>query len=273
MRGRNSAVNDKRLREPTPAFVLLAAIASLAASCAAQPPVKCTAANNPGVSRFALVSSTGDCTGASPFVNKGEVIGVYTYVPSVSDPNTYTLQNSVTLESEEAALLAQNGASVDPPVADPDANHHLWALGKFDESFPDSKDICRVSQISPAEINLPVVPAHMSTDDDGNPVMIDEQPATHIKYVWSNVRIIVNADSIGNQIFADLDYTRDACNAKFNVSLLTPQVDCGTDGHEDQSKCDAPTDVAIGAVAPNQATCTEQGGNFWCLPNRTELEP
>jgi hypothetical protein len=262
-------VNDKRLLQP--ALAMLGALASLAASCAAQPPVKCTAANNPGVSVFTLVSSTGDCTGAAPFVNKGEVIGVYTYVPSVSDPNSYTLPNSVSFQSEEASLLAQNGEGVDPPVADTDPNHHLWALGKFDDSFPDSNDICRVSQLSPAEVNLPVVPAHMGTDDDGNPVQIDEQPATHIKYVWSNVRIIVNADSIGTQTFADLDYTRDACNATFKVSLLTPQVDCGTDGMPDQSKCDAPTDVAIGAVAPGQAKCTEQGGSFWCLPIKTDL--
>ncbi len=266
MRRKNLAVNDNRLAQPIFVLAILAAIARVAASCADQPPVKCTASSNPGAARFKVVSSTGDCSMVPLVQNNGEVVGVQTFVPPVSDPNTYTLPNSVALQSEEMSLLAANGESVMPPVLDADPMHHLYALGKFDEAFPDPNDICKISTVSKAELNLPLVPAHM--DADGNP--IDEQPATHITYEWSNIRIIVNADSIGTQTFADLTYTRDACTARFTVSIITPEVACDTNDMADQSKCDAPTDPAIGAVPPGTTTCEDQGGQFLCLPNKTQ---
>ena len=144
--------------------------------------------------------------------------------------------------------------------------HHLYALGKFDAAFPDGNDICTISKPSIAELDLPDVPAHM--DPGGN--MIDMQPATHITYEWSNVRIIVNANSIGTQTFANLKYTRDACTASFTVSIITPEVTCDTNGAADQSKCDAPTDPAVAAVPPGSTKCEDQGGRFLCLPNKLQ---
>jgi len=261
-------VNDKRFA--LPAFgvaILAAALAAMPASCASQPPVKCTASANPGAARYMLASMTGDCSMVPLVQNNGEVVGVQTFVPPVSDPNTYTLPNSVGLQSEEMSLLEANGESVMPPVVDADMTHRLYALGTFDQAFPDSSDVCKISTLSKAELNLPLVPAHM--DAEGNPVA--EQAATHITYEWSNVRIIVNADSIGTQTFADLTYTRDACTANFTVSIITPEVNCETDAKADQSKCDAPTDPAIGAVPPGTTTCEQQGEQFLCLPNKKQL--
>jgi len=266
VRRRNPAVNHKRFVLPSLLFAMLAAFASTAASCADQPPVKCTASASPGAARFKLVSSTGDCTMVPLVQNNGEVVGVQTFVPPVSDPDAYALPNSVALQSEEASLLAANGESVDPPVVDANMMHHLYALGKFDDAFPDGNDICHISTMSKAELDLPVVPAHM--DADGN--MVDEQPPTHITYDWSNVRIVVNAESIGTQTFAELSYTRDACTAKFTVSILTPAVGCDTNGMADQSKCDAPTDPAVASVPPGTTTCEDQGGQLLCLPDKTQ---
>jgi hypothetical protein len=244
------------------------AIAAMAASCGEQPPVKCTASANPGAARFKLTTMSGDCSMTPLVMNAGEVVGVQTYVPSMGDnPDYYTMPNSVALQSEEASLLAANGASVDPPVVDADTTHHLWALGKFDQAFPDGSDLCHISTLSKAELNLPVVPAHM----DADMMMVDEQPATHITYEWSNVRIIVKPDSIGTQTFAHLKYTRDMCTAEFDVSILTPEVSCDDgNGMPDQTKCDAPTDPAIGAVPPGTTTCEDQGGQLLCLPNRSQ---
>jgi len=271
VRGRNSAVNDKRLVPPTPAVAAIVALACTALACGAEPPVKCTASANPGASRYTLVTSAGDCSGATPFNNKGEVVGVQTYVVSVSDPNTYQAPASVAFQSEEASTLAANGEAVDPPVADADPSHHLYALGTFDQAFPDSNGFCTISTLSTAELNMPDIPAHMTTDDSGMMVPVADQPATQIKYVWSNVRIIVNPDSIGTQTFATLDYTRDACTATFKVSLLTPEVSCDNNGTPDQSLCDAPTDPSIGAVPPGITKCEVQGDQTLCLPIKTEL--
>jgi hypothetical protein len=244
-----------------------ASLATFAASCGEQPPVKCTASANPGAARFKLTTMSGDCSMTPLVENKGEVVGVQTYVPPVSDPNSYNLPNSVALQSEEASLLAANGESVMPPVVDANTMHHLYALGKFDNAFPDGNDICTISKMDTAELDLPVVPAHMDADMN----MVDEQPATHITYQWSNVRIIVKAESIGTQTFAHLKYTRDACTAEFDVSILTPEVSCDDgNGMPDQSKCDAPTDPAIGAVPPGTTTCEDQGGQLLCLPNRMQ---
>jgi len=110
------------------------------------------------------------------------------------------------------------------------------------------------------------------SSDLGNPV--DEQAAVHLKYEWSNVRIIVNPDSIGTQTFADLNYTNNDCQAQFRVSILTPVVDCFTaedDPTPVQSKCDEPNDPSIGSVPPGTTTCEKQGDRTLCLPNRTEL--
>jgi hypothetical protein len=248
------------------AFVALAAAAATASSCADQPPVKCTASANPGAARFMVVSSTG-CMGVPLVDNKGEVVGVQTFVPSVSDPNSYNLPNSVALQSEEASKLAANGNSVMPPVVDANPMHHLYALGTFDNAFPDQNGICTISSMARAELDLPLVPAHM----DDMMMMVPEQPATHITYEWSNVRIVVTPESIGTQTFADLKYTRDGCNATFKVSILTPEVSCDNGmGMPDQSLCDAPTNPAIGNVPPGTTTCEDQGGQILCLPNRMQ---
>jgi hypothetical protein len=262
---RNSVVKYIRFTLPALVLATLGAMTTMASSCASQPPVKCTASANPGAARFAVVTSNG-CMGVPLVDNKGEVVGVQTFVPSVSDPNAYNLPNSVALQSEEASILAANGQAVMPPVEDTDKTHHLYALGKFDNAFPDGNDICTISTMSKAELNMPVVPAHL----DDMMMMVPEQPATHITYQWSNVRIIVRPDSIGTQTFADLAYTRDGCTATFKVSILTPEVSCDNNGMPDQSKCDAPTDPAIGAVPPGTTTCEDQGGQLLCLPNRMQ---
>jgi hypothetical protein len=260
-------VKKQHFWQPSLLVALWAAIAAVPTSCGDQPPVKCTASANPGAARFKVTTMSGDCSMTPLVMNAGEVVGVQTYVPPVNDPNAYTLPNSVALQGEESSLLAANGESVDPPVVDANMMHHLYALGTFDNAFPDGSDICHITTMSKAELDLPVVPAHMDADMN----MVDEQPATHITYEWSNVRIIVKADSIGTQTFAHLKYTRDACTAEFDVSILTPEVSCDDgNGMPDQSKCDAPTDPAIGAVPPGTTTCEDQGGQFLCLPNRTQ---
>jgi hypothetical protein len=238
--------------------------------CASEPEVKCTVTGGAASARLQLVGAkTGTCDGVVfPFSDTGDVIGLEAYSPIVTDPNINDEVTSFALQSGALGALRDNADT--QGLADADASHTAFALGKFDHVYPDAHDVCTASGFTAAELALPTVPAHQ--DDDGNDV--PEQAATHIKYEWSNVRVIVSVNSIGTQTFADLTYTQDGCVAHYQVSLLTPNVGC-TDPNDDTkldpTQCNAESDPSKGFAGSGigqgiSVTCDPD--LQMCLPNR-----
>ena len=181
-------------------------------ACQGEPQVRCTIANGTLSARFYPVSAGGDGGCAR---SPGDVFGVTAYVPNPTDPGDGL--SKLAIQSQTLGLLRQTGESVDPPVVDSDPNHFAFALGKFDTVLPSSDGVCTVSQLAPAELSLGAV-----SDPDAG---ID-QPATDLKYAWSNVRVLVTAAQIGVQMTGDLVLTQDGCQAAYHVAGLWPSVSC-----------------------------------------------
>lgn len=240
------------------------------ARCQGQPDVKCTVTGGAASARLVLVGDkSGTCDGVVfPFSDAGDVIGIEAYAPIVNDPDINQALTSFALQSGALGALRDNADG--QALNDPNEGHTAYALGKFDHVYPDDSGVCTASGFAPAELELPLVPAHL--DDEGNPV--DEQPATHVKYEWSNVRVVVSVDSIGTQTFADLTYTQDGCVARYRVSLLTPNVGCTAEDDEtktDASLCRSESDPSTGFAGSGigqgiQVTCDEE--LKLCLPER-----
>jgi hypothetical protein len=177
-------------------------------ACQGEPPVRCTIANGDLSAKFYPVSD-GGCA-PSP----GDIFGVTAYVPNPTDPGDGL--SKLAIQSQTLGLLRQNGESVDPPVVDTNPNHFAYALGKFDTVLPGQDGVCAVSQLAPAELAIGAV-----NDDAGL-----DQPATDIKYAWSNVRVLVTASEIGVEMTGDLVLTQDGCKTAYHVAGLWPSVSC-----------------------------------------------
>ncbi len=245
-------------------------LALLNTRCADQPRVKCTVTSGPASARYTLVGAkTGTCDGVVfASLDIGEKIGLEAYGPLVNDPNVNDEITTLALKSGNVGELVNNAES--QGLMDADATHTPYSLGKFDHVYPDDNDVCTASGFTAAEIDLPDVPAY--TADDGTPV--PEQPATHIKYEWSNVRVIVNASSIGTQTFADLTYTQDGCVAQYQVAILSPYAQCtnADTGALEPNLCNSESDPSTGfpgsGIGPGiPVTCDPTIG--LCLPDKT----
>jgi len=246
-------------------------LALLNTRCADQPRVKCTVTSGAAAARYTLVGNkTGTCDNvAFPFQDLGEGLGLEAYSPLVTDPNVNEEVTQFAIKSGYVGTLVNNAAS--QGLMDADAMHTPYSLGKFDHVLPDDNDVCTAAGFTAAEIDLPDVPAHVA--DDGT--MVADQPATHIKYEWTNVRVIVNAASIGTQTFADLTYTQDGCSAQYHVAILSPNVSCQSADDmsmTDPTLCNSASDPAKGfpgsGIGPGiPVTCdpTLQ----MCLPDKT----
>jgi hypothetical protein len=62
----------------------------------------------------------------------------------------------------------------------------------------------------------------------GGVCTVPDNPATSVKYAWTNVRVYVTASQDGPQTFADLTATQDGCSISYHVSILVPRVPCST---------------------------------------------
>jgi hypothetical protein len=159
-----------------------------------------------------------------------------------------------------------NNAPPAPP-ADPTNTDRPYAWGFFDSLYPDSNGVC-TAHLNASVIDLPDIPAH-TINTYSNPTQSGlypnppdaapplpgtalgmqqpDQPATHVEYTWTNVRVAQQSASVGNELWADLTLTRDGCTAQYHVALLSPQTPCaGTDNAgnpiADVSQC-SPTSV------------------------------
>jgi hypothetical protein len=203
------------------------------------------------------------------------------------------------------------------PPADPKNPKRPYAWGFFDSLYPDSNGVCTAT-LNPSVVDLPDIPAHTvnwygspdqsnnlpgdppgtmcnGNDVSGTPLgqLQPDQPATHVEYTWSNVKVLLQGASVGQQFWADLTITRDNCTARYRVAVLSPFTNCpNPDGGPggDQSQC-TPTQPANLPANPTQqqlygsglpvdvpTQCTDlnspDGGassspNYVCMPTKT----
>jgi len=192
---------------------------------------------------------------------------------------------------------ASASAVPQPPPQGTSANYpYAWA--QFKSRTPDSAGICQVQDMA-SELDYPDIPAHAANQQIGSPIgqtnadgsagpgvyvvageAVPDQPATHVRYSWTNVRVYVSAAQTGNQTFGDLTITQDGCSVSYHVSILVPRVMCGTTDASgntvaDPTACDPqpngpnnPSGSGINAnVAPScENIGTKDAPDFECLP-------
>jgi hypothetical protein len=256
-----------------------------------------------------LGTPTGSCTNMT-LPTKGEPFGVASYGPSPADPNAANVVNSMAIKAEWIGVRiaeARDQASQDPalksmadvlmnypygtapppPTEDLTTTNRPYAFGRFDTLYPDANNVCKLSNMNPSDMAYPDIPMHTDMVLDPNdpmmtkmiPMAVANQPATKVKYAWRNIRVIVSAESLGTQTFADLAITQDGCSANYKVSILVPKVTCADPKMMAEPKfCDAiPNELTpgsgIGQGIPT--TCDNLGDNmnpdFECLP--TKMDP
>lgn len=120
------------------------------------------------------------------------------------------------------------------PPDDASSTNRPYAWGYFDSLYPDKNGVCTAT-LNASDLVYPDIPAHKINTYEYNPgeqpkIVSSEdqpdQPETHIRYEWKNVKTVISGASVGQQLFADLTITRDGCQAQYHVSLLSPQVTC-----------------------------------------------
>jgi hypothetical protein len=237
-------------------------------------------------------------------------VGLEEYLPSPADPNQDSEHRSMAIKPEwlgeriqaaqaiaagdptQAALAtypyANAGAVPPSPPDQPDNKNHPYSWGPFDQFYPDSNGIC-TAKLTDSDVTYPAYP-------DGMGGMVAE---THVTYSWSNVRVVVKTESVGQQIFAHLTLTQDNCQGEYDVSILAPRVHCdeygpdgGATGKGDQGQCSANSVTNVptpsgqqlyGSGLPSNIIdtikCTNVGGDpgndagiateYECLPTKT----
>jgi hypothetical protein len=179
---------------------------------------------------------------------------------------------SASVQAAMASYPYASAAATPPPPPQGTSAGYPYAWGRFETVFPDSNGLCKIAKMD-SSLDYPDVPAHTATQqivsplDPGTPAadggpgvaeyvlaseMVPDQPATHVEYSWSNVRVYVTAAETGPQTFADLTITQDGCSVSYHVSILVPRVLCGVADKNggllpDQSLCDPQPN----AVNPN----------------------
>jgi hypothetical protein len=186
-------------------------LAALLSSCSDQPKVRCAAARGQFAASYKLVSGSGDCS-----TLPGDMLGVGTYNSARADgtPNW----DDATIAIQPYALAALTAGA--PPAM---AGDSLFSLGHFTAAEPNADRFCEVPQLSAAQVRLPAV-TMASVDAMGN--VTCPGPAQDVKYVWSNVRVVVSAAVLGTELAADLTYTANGCTAQYRVWAVSPAVSC-----------------------------------------------
>jgi hypothetical protein len=283
-------------------------LALVAGGCADQPKNKCKVAPGRAVVKYQRKGQpTGTCdTVALP--DRGEVVGMQPFVPSPTAPGAIDEPTSFSIKPEwlgDRIAEARNKAIQDPTLMDMsesltnypygtaaaapaptdlETTRRPYALGKFGSLFPDDAGLCTAASVNASELVYPPIPAHRYPDpeDATNTISFAGQPATAVKYVWSNVRVIQTPQSPGTQTFADVAITRDGCSASYGAAILVPIVSCGKESGgktvADPTACDPnpnPTNLFGSGISQGVPTLCEDINNdpsqpnFVCVPTRT----
>jgi hypothetical protein len=223
--------------------------------CAGEPAIKCAiTSGSGGAARYKVtVAKAGTCGFDFPFavngVDVGEKLAIENYPPVNTDANRNQEVATVGVRSVYVGNRLFATGNIE------DYTPSSIALGKFTAVYPDGNDLCHVDTFQLATADIP----QTDTDPDGNPID-PPLPPTHIEYQWSNWRTVVKPSSIGGQTFAHLKYTQDGCTAEYDVAILTPEVDCGSD-----TDCSSQGDPANGnfgsGISPEaKASCNTDVG-------------
>ena len=108
-----------------------------------QPAVKCASARGDYVVRYTYVSGSDDCKALT-----GEKVGMQTYNAVGNEGKPDLDRPSVAIQADGIGSLRDK--SEKEKAADPDPNHHAYALGNFNANVP-AGDICLASSLTPAE--------------------------------------------------------------------------------------------------------------------------
>jgi hypothetical protein len=199
---------------------LVAALAST--SACSQPRIGCRAGRGPSYegggfsATYRLVSASAPaCAGLH-----GDVLGLETFSPANGDEPDRG-RETLSIEVTRLARLADVAAAAGPGFAD--ATHPIASLGDFASVEPDDAGLCTVSALTAAEQDLAAVPP---ARDDATGTTQPGQPATHLRYSWHTVKILVNATVPGTAMTAVLDYADVAagCTGSYDVAGVWPAV-------------------------------------------------
>jgi hypothetical protein len=203
------------------ALSLPGVVAALASSCA-EPSNDCTAGHGLFAVRYTLVPGSKQGDGTCDQLT-GELVGLEKYNPATmgdggeSDGSPGAFVQDLTraflvVRSNTLGSLANNLVTPDMTAAQVQKlQAEADSVGNFSSIKPDANGICTVPTLSPAEIKAP---------------MMGMTPATDIKYVWSNVRVLVTPSYDGLEMAADLTFTQDGCTAQYQALGLFPGVSC-----------------------------------------------
>jgi hypothetical protein len=233
-------------------------------------------------------------------------LGVESYTPNPEDPNYSTEYYSMAIKPEWIGVRIADAQSITddkgnqtlpyypyataadvpapPPNGKPGTNFP-YAWGQFESIYPDPNGICHVEDMA-SDLTYPDIPAHSGTDINGNPVDVPDQPATQVKYDWTNVRTFVTATAQGVQAYANLAITRDDCTITYSVSILVPRVQCPSSSDStmgEQAICDPNPDgpdnlygsgisEAVSPVCENVSN-DPKNPDFECLPPESANDP
>ena len=265
----------------------LSAIASSFISCS-QPPILCGAAHGgtPGTNEVGTPVGIGFAAlytqnGAAPMCAtttkyttsvsfppvypdgatldkvRGDVIGLETYHPAVTTdhgPEPDFTKTSVAVKTDGLGQLIK--AKVARKATDASMDHKAYAYGEFQTSTPDDNGICKVSNLKPAEQDIPKAEAVPPDPDDPDDMGKPEQPPVSVKQEWKNLEVYVTSAAPGTQFSGDLTYTQDSCTMEYHVVGLWPVVGCDAlteaeddyVGMPDDTKCCPNADPAVGRI-------------------------
>lgn len=213
----------------SPAALLFALVAVL--SGCGQPKPSCASGVGGFAAKYTLKPGQQACPDRNGKPLSGEIIGLSRYNPlqEGEDDVQDLTKASLVIRSQTLGDIA-----VDPALKD--EAHEPYSLGDFVSADPDENDVCTVPRLSAAEQEVPAIGG--STE-------------SHIKYEWSNVRLIVTAAYPGTQMVGDLTYTINDCTASYSVIGLWPAVSCAKKDAEgnavaDPALCDPVADPEAG---------------------------
>jgi hypothetical protein len=176
-------------------------------------------------------------------------LGVEAYQPNPEDPNYANEVGGMALKAEWIGVRIQDAINnggmpsyypydstadvpAPPPTGKPTDNFP-YAWGSFTTVQPDANGICHAEDMT-SDMVYPDVPAYSSSDINGNPANVPDQPAVHVKYAWTNVRTPVSAGAQGVMVYANLTITEgppdtpSECVVSYNVSILIPRITCAS---------------------------------------------
>lgn len=234
--------------------VLLAATAlasSVSIVACSQAAVQCQAGHSGLGLGFAAKYYPVGTPGATCGDVKGDEIGFETYHPPGAGDDgrqpDFSVPSGVALKTSAMGKLIASKAkkgSKDPLGVNKEneadgthtlAEHPAYSLGKFTTIEPVD-DFCPVADLGAAQQSFPAVEAVPPDPPDPGQ---KAEPATSVRYEWSDVKVYVTAAAQGTQFSGHLKYTQDSCTAEYNVAGVWPAVSCAGEDAEGNAVADA----------------------------------